>query len=159
MSMEKKYYPLEHGETGSFVKVLRIVFGIICILVAIYWLIFSPAPVPSKFSLYVVSLFLTVFGAIQLWNGFGKAVKFIEFEGEIVRLKKNTFLPPVEINFEDFEKIELYPMNVVFFLKSRKRIMLRFGAMYQETNETIKDELLIFSDAKNIPLEIIEEKI
>jgi hypothetical protein len=37
MSMEKKFYPLEQGETGTFVKAMRIIFGIICILVAIYW--------------------------------------------------------------------------------------------------------------------------
>ena len=158
MSMEKKYFPLEQGETGTFIKVLRIIFGIICILVAIYLLIFSRAP-PSKFSLYIVFLFLTGFGIIQLWHGFGKAVTFIEFDEKSLRLKKNPFLPPVEINAEDLERIELYPMNTIFFLKSKKRIMLRFGAMYQETNESIKDKLIGFSDANSIPLEIKTEKI
>jgi hypothetical protein len=157
--MEKKYYSLGQGETGTFIKVLRILFGLVCILVAVYWLIFSPSPVPSKFSLYVVSLFLTCFGLIQLWHGFGKAVTFIEFGEKSLRLKKNPFLPPVEINAEDLERIELYPMNTIFFLKSRKRIMLRFGAMYQETNESIKDELIGFSDANNISVEIKTEKI
>jgi hypothetical protein len=156
--MAKKYYPLEQGETGTLVKVLRTIFGIICIMVAIYWLLFSPAPVPSKFSLVIVFLFLTCFGLIQLWHGIGKAVKFIEFNDRIIRLKKNFFLPPVEINSEDLEKIELYPMNTIFFLKSKRKIMLRFGAMYQETNETIKDELILFSDANSIPVEIKTEK-
>ena len=158
MSMEKKFYPLEQGETGTFVKAMRIIFGIICILVAIYWLIFSPAPVPSKFSLYIVFGFLTGFGFNQLWHGFGKGVKFIEFDEKKIRLKKNTFLSPVEITPENIEKIELYPMNTIFFLKTKKRILLRFGAMYQETNETIKDELISFSDANNISLEIKTEK-
>lgn len=157
--MEKKYYPLEQGETGTFIKVIRVIFGIMCILVAIYWLIYSPAPVPSKFSLYVVFCFLTGFGLTQLWHGFGKAVKFIEFKDKKIVLKKNTFLPPVEMTPDVIYKIELFPMNAIFFMKSEKRIILRFGSMYQETNETIKDELIVFSDANNIPFEIRTEKI
>jgi hypothetical protein len=159
MSMEKKYYPLEHGETGTFIKVIRVIFGIICIIVAIYWLVFSPAPVPSRFSLYIMFLFLTCFGFIQIWHGIGKAVKFIEFNDKKIKLKKNIFLPPVDLNADDIERIELFPMNTIFFLKSEKRIILRFGSMYQETNETIKDELISFSDDNNIPLEIRTEKI
>jgi hypothetical protein len=159
MSMEKKYYPLEQGETGPYFKVLRTIFGIICILVAIYWLVLSPAPVPSKFSLYIMFIFLTCFGFIQLWHGIGKAVKFIEFYDKKINLKKNIFLPPVELNSDDIERIELFPMNIIFFLKSGKRIILRFGSMYQETNETIKDELIGFSEANNILLEIRTEKI
>jgi hypothetical protein len=157
--MAKKYYPLGPGENGPFVKVLRIIFGSICVLVAIYWLIFSPAPVPSKISLYVVICFLTGFGLNQLWLGLGKPAKFIEFDEKTIRLKKNTFLHPAELNAADFEKIQLYPMSTIFYLKTKKRCMLRFGATYQETNETIKDELIAFSDTNNIPLELIEEKI
>jgi hypothetical protein len=44
-------------------------------------------------------------------------------------------------------------------MKSKKRILLRFGTTYYETNEEIKDEILSFAEANSIPLEIIEEKL
>ena len=59
----------------------------------------------------------------------------------------------------EIEKIELFPLNLIFFLKSKKRILLRFGTTYHEINEKIKDEILSFAESNKIPLEIIEEKL
>ena len=60
---------------------------------------------------------------------------------------------------DDIYKIELYPFNLIFFMKSGKKFILRFGAAYQEINEKIKDEILIFADQNSINTEFVEEKI
>lgn len=92
-------------------------------------------------------------------SGFGRTIIYIEIGTEDIRLKKNPVLPPVKMTAEEIERIELFPLNVIFFLKNNKRILLRFGNSYQETNEMVKDEIIGFAESNKIPLEIIVEEI
>ena len=59
----------------------------------------------------------------------------------------------------DIQKIEIYPFNLIFFLKAKKRLILRFSTTYQETNEKVKDELLVFGELNSIDVEFVEEKL
>jgi hypothetical protein len=157
--MEKKYYTLGVAESNKLVKIIQIIFGIVCFAVAVFWIIFNIRSLKNDGTLWISVIFLTGFGFYQVWSGLGKAARFIEISQEIIRLKKNILLPPVDISAGDIQKIELYPFNLIFFLKTKKKINLRFGASYQETNEDIKDAILVFADENSIELEIVEEKI
>lgn len=44
-------------------------------------------------------------------------------------------------------------------MKSKKRILLRFGTTYYETNEKVKDEILGFAEINEIPIEIMQEEL
>jgi hypothetical protein len=94
-----------------------------------------------------------------VWLGLGRAVRFIEISPEKIQLKKTIMLPSAEIPAADIQKIEVYPFNLIFLLKSKKKILLRFGASFQETNEDIKDDILVFCDQNSIEIEIVEEKL
>lgn len=157
--MVKKYYTLGNAESNKLVKVIQIFFGIVCFAVAVFWIIFNIKSLKTDGTLWISVLFLIGFGFYQVWSGLGKATRFIEISQEIIRLKKNILLPPVDISAVDIQKIELYPFNLIFFLKTKKKINLRLGASYQETNEDIKDEILAFSDQNSIEIEIVEEKL
>ncbi len=157
--MENKYFSLGSTENNLFVKVIRIIFGLLCILVAGYWFAFNIKSLKADWTLWITVLFLLGFGFYQVWSGLGKANRFIEFGKDYILLRKNPMLPAVRLEVSNIEKIELFPLNVVFFLKSKKRILLRFGTTYQDTNELIKDELFSFTGSNNIPLEVVEEKI
>ena len=157
--MEKKYFLLSTAENSKLVKIIQIVFGIICIAVAVFWLIFNVRSIKADKTLWITILFLTGFGVYQIWAGLGRATRFIEITSEKIRLKKSIFLPASDIAYQDIQKIELFPLNLIFFLKSQKKILLRFGTSYQETNEQIKDEILAFADLNTISIEIKEEKL
>lgn len=157
--MEKKYFSLGPNENNRLVKLFRIVFGVICIAVALFWLSFNIKSLKADGTLWITIIFLLGFGFYQIWSGLGWATRFIEVGSDSIRLKKNPILPPVEMNEKEIEKIEMFPLNLVFFLKTKKRILLRFGTTYYETNEKVKDEILGFAESNNIPIEIIEEKI
>jgi hypothetical protein len=157
--MEKKYYALNNVENNKIVKIIQIVFGIVCFAVAVFWMIFNIRSLKTDGTLWISVFFLTGFGFYQIWSGLGKATRFIEIGQEIIRLKKTILLPPVNISSGEIQKIELYPFNLIFFLKSKKKIVLRFGASYQETNEDIKDDILVFADKNSIEIEIVEERI
>lgn len=157
--MEIKHFSFGTSENNRFVKIIRIVFGVVCIAVAIYWFSFNIKSLKADGTLWITIIFLTGFGFYQIWSGLGRATRFIEIAPDYIRLKKNPILPPVEMSSGEIEKIELFPLNLIFFLKSKKRILLRFGTTYHETNEMVKEEILNFAETNNIPLEIIEEKI
>jgi hypothetical protein len=157
--MEKKYFLLSSAENSKLVKIIQIVFGIICIAVAVFWLIFNVRSLKADKTLWITIMFLTGFGVYQVWAGLGRATRFIEISSDKVRLKKSIFLPAIEIPAVDIQKIELFPLNLIFFLRSQKRILLRLGTSYQETTEQIKDEILTFADSSSISIEIKEEKL
>jgi hypothetical protein len=157
--MVKKYYTLNSVENNKLVKIMQIVFGIVCFAIAIFWMIFNVRSLKTDGTLWISIIFLSGFGFYQIWSGSGRAIRFIEISQEIIRLKKNILLPPVNIPAGEIQKIELYPFNLIFFLRSNKKILLRFGASFQETNEDIKDDILVFGDENSIEVEIVEDKI
>jgi hypothetical protein len=157
--MEVKYFSLGSVETNIFFKTVRIAFGIVCIGIAVFWVIFNLSSLKADINLWITIIFLSGFGVYQIWAGLGRAVRFIEISSDQVRLKKNSILPAIVITSATMEKIELFPFNVVFFLKTKKRIIFRFGNTFSELNEKIKDELMNFAESKDIPIEIIQEKL
>ncbi len=157
--MEKKYFALSAVDSNRLVKIIQIVFGIFCYSVAVFWLIFNIRSLKADATLWITIVFLSGFGFYQVWAGLGMATRFIEISSDKIRLKKSILFPAAEIPAEAIQKIELYPFNLILFLKSKKRILLRFGATYQETNEKIKDEILSFAELNSIKVEIKEEKL
>jgi hypothetical protein len=157
--METKYFFLGTSENSRLVKIIRIVFGIVCLIVAIFWLIFNIKSLQADGTLWITIIFLSGFGIYQVYSGLGLTTIYIEFDNDSIRLKKNPILSPVEMNAGEIERIELFPMNVIFFLKTRKRILLRFGTTYPETNEKIKDEILRYTNSNKVPIEIIKDEL
>jgi hypothetical protein len=157
--METKHFYLGTVDNSSLVKIFRIIFGVVCIAVAIFWLDFNINSIKTDGTLWITIIFLLGFGFYQIWSGLGRANRFIEIASDYINLRKNPLLPSVKISAAEIDNIELFPLSLVFFLKSEKRILLRFGTSFPETNEIIKDEILTFAERNNIHLEIIEEKI
>lgn len=157
--MGKKYFSLGSVENNRLIKIIQILFGIVCFTVAIFWLIFNIRSLKADGTLWITIIFLSGFGFYQVWAGLGQATRFIEISSDKIRLKKNIMLPAVEILPGEIQKIEVYPFNLIFYLKTKKRILLRFGTTYHETNEKIKDEILSFAELNSINTEIMEEKL
>lgn len=156
--MKKKYFLLSSVENNSMVKIIQIAFGILCIAVAIFWLIFNIRALKADGTLWITIIFLSGLGFYQIWAGFGKATRFIEISSDKIRLKKTILLPPIELPVEMIQKIEIFPFNLIFFLKAEKKIILRFSTTFHETNEKVKDEILTFAKLNAVKIDFIEEK-
>ncbi|HEY5470882.1 MAG TPA: hypothetical protein VIK07_10190 [Bacteroidales bacterium] len=157
--MDIKYFTLGATATNRFEKIIRIIFGIVCVAIAAFWFSFNIKALKADGTLWITVIFLSGFGFYQIWSGLGRAIRYIEIGSGLIKLKKNPIFPAIIINADEIEKIEIFPFNLIFYLKSKKKIMLRFGATFQETNEKIKDEILEFAELNNITAEFIEEKI
>jgi len=157
--METKHFTLGNNEKNRLVKIIRILFGITCICIAVFWLIFNLKSSAGPRSGWVTVLFLTFFGFYQIWAGIGKAERYIEVSEGAINLKKFIFLPAAAITASETQKIEFYPLKVRFMLKTGKAIILRFGTTYYESNEKVIDELSAYAQKNNIETQIIEEEI
>ena len=157
--MENKYFLLGNGKPNKFIRVFQIILGFACLSIAIFWTLFNLKAIAADRTLWITIVFLTGFGAYQVWAGTGRATRFIELGNNLIILKKNSILRPVNVLAKEIENIELFPLSVKFFLKSNRRILLRLGTTFYEINEKIKDEIINFAETNQIPVEIIEEKL
>lgn len=157
--MGKKYFALSSVENNKVVKIIQVVFGLVCLVIAIFWLIFNIRAMKADGTLWITIIFLSGFGLYQVWAGLGKAIRFIEIDSDKIRLKKTVLLPVVELAAEDIQKIEIFPFNLIIYLKAKKRIILRFSTTFYETSEKVKDEILRFAELNAINAEFVEEKL
>jgi hypothetical protein len=157
--METKYFSLGQAENSKMVKILQIVFGILCIGLAVFWLIFNLRSINVAGTSWVTVIFVGGFGFYEIYSGLGYSKRFIEIGTDKIIIKKDIMLPAINISAGELEKVELYPFNLILFLKTRKKVVLRLGASYQETNEKIKDEILTFGELNSVNVEFVEEKI
>ncbi len=155
--MTLKYISLEVRDNSRLTRIFQLIFGIVCIAVAIYWAILSINELKSGTSVWFTIAFLTCFGGYLVWISMGYGQKFIGFGDGMIRLKKNSFLPPEEIKLSDIEMIEIYPLKFIIRLKSARAVLTRFGVNDVERIELIKDELMKFSTDNNISVELKNE--
>jgi hypothetical protein len=157
--MERRYFSLGNIEKNRMVNFIRVLFGAVCMAVAVFWLTFNINSVASSGSIWLTILFLTGFGFYQVWAGIGKAERYIEIGRDNIVLKKDIFLKPHSIEAVETEKIYFFPLKIIFLLKSGKKILLRLGTMYYESNEKITDEIVKYAEANSIPTEVVQEEI
>jgi hypothetical protein len=157
--MEKKYFLLEPKEDSRIVRIFQIVFGIFCILIALFWLVFNIMSGKTESSLWITLIFLIGFGAYQLLAGFGKTNKYIEVGPDKIVMKQNSFLPMIQLKAADIKKIDLFPLNINFLLANRKKINLMFGMTYTDIINPVKEAIIEFAEINKIPFEEKQEEI
>jgi hypothetical protein len=147
--MTAKYFQLSNSDKNRFVSVLKILFGIACIAVGVYWAIYSKT---IEYE-WLTILFLYGFGFYEIWSGLGKAERYIEIDKTFIRLKKTIFLSAKHIEASEIGKIEIFSLKIDFHLKKGGKIILRFGTTFIETNEKIVDALIKFAEQNELNLE------
>ena len=157
--METKYYSLGPSENSTAIKLIRILFGLVCIAIALFWMIFNIRSVKSDSTLWITVLFLSGFGFYQIWAGLGKTLRFIEIGNDKIILKKNSLLPSREMTSSEIKKIEIFPLNLIFYFHQGGKTVLRFGTTYTENIEPVKNGIDEFAASNNIDLEIVTENI
>jgi hypothetical protein len=157
--METKYFLLGTTENSSAIKIIRIVFGLACIAIALFWLIFNIRSVKPDGSLWITVIFLSGFGLYQILAGLGRTARFIQIGRDKIILKKNPVLPAREMASSGIKKIEVFPLNLIFHLHNGGKTLLRFGTAYTGIIDPVKNEIAEFATVNNIDLETMSEDI
>jgi len=151
--METQYFSLELHRSNKLTKIFQLVFGIICAGVAVIWLILNLSTMKMTLGLALTVLFLLGFAYYQIVSGLGHAEKFIEVGGDKIRMKKNSIFPVEEVRADEVENVVIFPINIVFMLKSKKKIMLRFGTTYTDIINPAKDAIENFCQSNSLSYE------
>ncbi len=157
--METKYFSLEMASPNRITRIFQLVFGVTCIVVALIWVILNYYSIKANVSLWATILFLLGFGYFMVVSGLGKAMKYIEISSEVIRIKRNSVLPVSDLRAEDIGRIEVFPLNIIFFLRSGKKVTLRFGTTFTDVIGEVRLQLKNFTDLNNIPVEFKNEII
>jgi hypothetical protein len=157
--METKIYQLGNTEKNRLINIMKLLFGFACIGVAAYWLIFRINSADKLGTIWITIIFLTGFGFYEIWSGLGKADRYIEIGKNFIKLKRYIFMAPVKIDAALIDKIELFSLKMIFYLKAGKKIVLRFGTTFNDINVKITDEIAVFAEANKIPVEVTREEI
>jgi len=157
--MEKKHFPLEAKDNSKFTRIFQIIFGILCIAIALYWAIFQFKSLEADPTMWITMIFLVGFGSYQVAAGFGKIKKFIDIEAERITLKQNSFLPKIDILPSDLQRIEIFPLSICFCMTKNKKMILRFGLSFTEIINPVKDAVTEFAGLNGIPIEEKKEVI
>jgi hypothetical protein len=157
--MEKKYFSLDPKEDSRVVRIFQIVFGILCIIITLFWLIFNIRSGKTDNSLWITIIFLVGFGAYQILSGLGKTKKYIELGPDKIVLKQNSFLPMIQLKAADIEKIEIFPLSINYLLTNRKKINFMFGLSYTDIINPVKEAVMEFAEVNKISVEEKREEI
>jgi hypothetical protein len=157
--MEDNHFSLEVNKSNRLTRIFQLVFGIICAVVAIIWLILNINFLRSNGTLVVTIIFLLGFASYMVNSGLGHGEKFIEISQNAIKLKKNSIFHSRELGASAIERIEIFPLNVVFFLRSGKTVFLRFGTTYTDIIDPVRKGIRTFCEGNNIPLEFKNEEL
>jgi hypothetical protein len=117
----------------------------------------DPGTLKKNGTFWITIIFLLGFAYFQIASGLGRAEKFIEIGTTVIKYKNNSILPVKEINASEIQKIEIFPVNIVFILKSGKNRILRFGTTFIDVIEPVKKEVENFSTLNRLSIEFREE--
>jgi hypothetical protein len=157
--MENNFFSLEVNRNNRFIRIFQIVFGIICSVLAVVWLVLNLDSLKSNGTLWLSVIFLLGFSWYQINSGLGKGDKFIEIGETTLKYKKNSLLPAREFNAADIKKAEIFPLSLVLFLKSGKKRIMRFGTTYTDAIQPIKERIEEFCRLNNLELEFRKEEL
>jgi hypothetical protein len=157
--MERNYFSLEVNKSNKLTKIFQLIFGIVCALIALIWLFMNINSLKTNGGLLITILFLLGFAYYQVNSGLSHGEKFIEISQTALKLKKNSIIPARELKASDIEKIEIFPLNVVFFLRSGKTVYLRFGTTFPDIINSVRKRIKTFCEGNKIPLEFKSEEL
>ena len=157
--MDKKYFSLELNESNKLTKIAKVIFGLVCLSLSIYWIIFNISSLQSVGAQWISVVFIMGFGLYMIWSGLDYSGRFIEIGSDFIHLKRNPVLPVIRLSVTKIKEIKFFPLSVCFILTTGKQIILRFGTTYYENNTKIADEIISFAELNNVPFEIMEDEL
>lgn len=145
-------YSLDNKETSPVVKVLQILFGVACLLVAGWWAVYMISSEENN-GYWIATLFMLGFGAFQIYSGLGYAAKYIVIDGNSLTVKKSALSRKTTLASNEIRKIEILPLSVNLVLATGQAITISFVMSIAGSIDSIKDAMIGFAEKNSIEFE------
>lgn len=136
--MADTYYSIELHENTRVGRSLRILLGLICLVVAVWFMYSIRGTAGSVTSTWIAMGFLLLFGLWLIGSGLGFTERFIRIGDERIVLRRDFYKPPVVFTSSTLSGVGFRPMVIDFF-SGEKKISLRLGAYYPERSAAIME--------------------
>lgn len=154
---ESKIFFLEPDEGSKIIRIFQGILGIMSVLVSGFWILFSIRSDVVSGTIVITEIFLFAFGFYMIMSGIGFTRKYIETKNSLIKLKRYSVLPPLNLEIKDIRQVEILPLSICFKLNNQKKKILRFGITFPEIIEPVKQSIIDFASQHNIKCIIKEE--
>ena len=148
-----EYLNLSERPESLFVRILMVVFGILCLFTAGWWALYLIRNTGNEKSFWVATLFLLLFGLYQIYAGLGYSRRYISSDGENLEVKQNAFLRPVHLKGGAIDSVEIRRADIFVKPREGKGYRIKIGIRYPELGEKIRN--LVISYAANNNIEVV----
>ncbi|MEZ5012091.1 MAG: hypothetical protein R2744_11145 [Bacteroidales bacterium] len=89
-----KHISLDERPEKKFVKILMVVFGIMCLFTAGWWALYLVKNPSNENVFWIATLFLLFFGLYQIYAGLGMATRYILIDKNLFTVRQNSLSAP-----------------------------------------------------------------
>lgn len=149
--METRRFNLDLSENSRVSRILKSVFGIICIIVAIILSLMMQSTGESTYSTWIAVAFLFLIGVWFVLKVTGLTDRYVVISESEIVLKDKFYSSALVIKATDLEKVGFSQLKISFFLTGGKVISLRLGTYYRENSFRLMEAVEEFCILNDIP--------
>ncbi len=149
--METRRFNLDLSDNNSVSRILKSIFGIICITIAIILSLMIHRSGESTWSTWVAIVFLFLFGVWLVLKVTGLTDRYVIISENEIILKDKFYSPALVIKATDLKKTGFGQLKISFFLSMEKEIALRLGTYYRDNSLKIMEAVEEFCNLNGIP--------
>jgi hypothetical protein len=150
--MSEEYIPLGEKENKLAVRIIIIIFGLLCIFTAGWWIVFLLRYPDNEKIFWAGSIFLLLFGLFQLYSGLGYARRYVKRENNNISIRQSSLLPARRLSSEDIKKLEVRSYDMVLHLNDSSRIRIKLGLRYPDLGQKVRDFIIEYAEINNIEI-------
>lgn len=150
--MEEQTILLGEKEDKPLVKIMVIIFGIMCIITAGWWTVFLVRYPDNESIFWAGSIFLLLFGLYQLLSGLGYTKRYISrINGGLV-IRQNSLLPAKKLEASQLGQLEVRSMDMVLHTHDSSRLRIKLGIRYPDLGQQVKEFIITWAEDNNIEI-------
>lgn len=148
--MEGLKFNLDSGEHDKTSRVLKALFGVLCIAAAIATGVMMAGTDKMTTNSYIAISFLALFGIWLIISGLGLTERYLTVSGDTIILKDRAYAPARIIRASDLRELEFSQLKITFRLKTEMAIPLRLGTYYRENSFRLMEAMEQFCTSNGI---------
>ncbi|MDF1559306.1 MAG: hypothetical protein P1P83_03785 [Bacteroidales bacterium] len=148
--METRRFNLDLTDNDSVSRILKSIFGIICIAVALILSLMIYRSGESTWSTWIAVAFLFLFGVWLVLKVTGLTDRYVTISESEIILKDKFYSPALVIRASDLEKTGFSQLKISFFLSAGKVIALRLGTYYRDNSFKLMEAVEEFCNLNRI---------
>jgi len=149
--MAETYFSIELNENTRLGRSLRILLGVVCLVVTVWFLISIRGTAASVTTAWIAMAFLLLFGLWLIGSGLGFTERYIRVGDERIVLRQDFYSTPVIFTPASLRAVEFRPL-VIDFLTDEKKVRLKLGTYYPERTASIMEAVEDFCKRHGIEI-------